>query len=204
MTSSRSSTSTVDLLRARGITNPEQLASSTTDEQIIASCDWYDKQANAKPGLLVWRIRSGGGVDEKTDDGPKPGAKRQEQRAAFAEIVQHFPEGSVTESHKRLQRRRDHEEDCDGLLVVVEPPDFPFIVVRCDGCGFEASYPFKALAAGVYEFTKPGAAAVLPARPPVESRPVPDPQPAVPAHQHRPTRDGGPRRLDERSLRWRR
>jgi hypothetical protein len=201
MTDRDSETNAADALRARGITDPERLVSSTDPTLILAHCEWWDQQKNAKPGLLVWRIRTAAAGLEKAIDGPPPGSKRAAMRATFAEIVQHYPEGSIPESHRMMAKRRwpDDEEECAGAMVVVEEPTFPSLVVRCDGCGFEAAYPFKALAAGV-----------LPPRPPVDPRPVPGPQPQVPREQWRrpadrpATRDLYPAQMDARSLRWRR
>lgn len=168
--STTSVTDAVNALRARGVTNPEQVASSTSPEQIISTCKWWDQQTDAKPGLLVWKLRAGG--VEKTNDGPEPGSKRAEMRATFDEIAGRFPEGSVTESHKRLQRRKGYDEDCEGVLIVVDAI-FPSLAVRCDGCGFEVAYPFRSMLS------------VLPDHPPVAPRPVPAPQSMVPPEQHR-------------------
>lgn len=67
-------------------------------------------------------------------------------QARFCEITESYPEGTPTEMHKQLQRRRGYDVDCDdGVLVVSGTPCFPTLVVRCDECGFEAVYPYRAL-----------------------------------------------------------
>jgi hypothetical protein len=184
--SSISTTDAIEALRARGIDNAASLVSSTSPERIVASCKVWDTKKNVTAGLLAKMVRDGG-----SDPEPAPKASPRDR---FAQLVQHYSQGSVTESHKRLQRRRDYDEDCDGLLIVVEEPAFPSLTVRCNGCGYEAAYPFKALAS-------------LPGRPPVDPRPVPDPQPMVPREQWRrpadrpSTRDLHPVQ-PERSFRW--
>jgi hypothetical protein len=186
--SSISTTDAIEAMRARGIDNAESLVSSTSPERIVASCKVWDSKKNVTAGLLAKMVRDGG-----SDPEPAPKASPRDR---FAHLVQHYSEGSVAESHKRLQRRSDYDEDCDGLLIVVEEPAFPSLVVRCDGCGFEAAYPFKALASGI-----------LHDPPPVGPRPVPDPQPMVPREQWRrpadrpATRDLYPAQ-PERSFRW--
>jgi hypothetical protein len=178
-------------MRAHGIDDPESLLTATTTDRIVQTCNFGAREGWAKR-LIVWKIKQGG-IDPELNE-PKVST-----RDRFAHLTQHYSEGSVTESHKRLQRRRDYDEDCDGLLIVVEEPAFPSLVVRCDGCGYEAAYPFKTLAGGV-----------LPDRPPVDPQPVPAAQPQVPKEQHRPAatypsvRGVHPVRFDERSLRWRR
>ncbi len=165
--SSVSTTDAIAAMRQRGIDDPESLVSATTADRIVETCNHADKQGWAK-NLLVWKIKQGG-VD------PSVSLPKVDKRSRFDQITAPFPESAVTESHKRLARRRDHQEDCDGMLVVLEEPRYPFLNVRCDGCGLEFSYPYRALAAGV-----------LPDGPPIAPRPVPAPSSQVPESQHRP------------------
>jgi hypothetical protein len=154
---STSVTDAIEAMRSRGIDNADDLVSSTSPERIVASCETADKKGWSTR-LLAWKIKEGG-VD------PSMSLPKVDRRAQFANATAMFPEGSVTESHRRMARRQwpgDHET-CEGVMVVADEPSYPHLSVRCDGCGFEAAYPLRALLAGV-----------LPEQPPVPSRPVPD------------------------------
>lgn len=132
----RSRIEALHALRDRGVEDAESLLEAASVDRIMATCKWADRQG-ASTRLLVWKVKHGG-VDP-ADLAVK--GKRQRMQERFAEIAQRYPVGWIAEPHRQLQRRRGYDEDCDGMLIVVEPPQFPTVVVRCDACAYEAAFP---------------------------------------------------------------
>jgi hypothetical protein len=187
-------------MRARGIGNPSELLEHAGPAAILATCRWYDTLKGVGPGLLASKIRQGGvEVEDQEDTKAGRGRRNRERRAQFDEYVRRFPEGSIVESHARLEERPaaifandDHSEPrpytpppaadrCVGSIIVLAA-NYPLIEVRCDTCGYEAAYPFRARTE-------------LPATAAATGRPEPEPHPVapipLPASEGRP---GGLRR----------
>lgn len=128
----------VHALQTRGIDDAELWVESLGDGVVLTTCQWWDKQRNAKAGLLVWKLRHGG-VQEMVE----PQSSGQRLRAAFANHVVRYPLESVATSHLALQRLRSDlqlEDPCEGGMVVVGV-EYPALVLECDRCGLELAVP---------------------------------------------------------------
>jgi hypothetical protein len=125
-------------LRLRGIDPAEPMLEFATAAEILSACRRWDKRKGVGAGLLVKWIRD---RDFPAEEPPA----REYLRARFDAYAQQFPEGSIAESHGRLQERRwPEDERCMGEMIVIETT-YPIIAARCSECDFEAAYPVRSL-----------------------------------------------------------
>ena len=117
---------------------------STSPQVLVRTCEWWDRQRNAKPGLLVWKIRQGGVTEE-----PRRTSKTSELRVVFDAFSRLHMEGAVLESHQALAARRwpDYWESCPGSIRVVECR-WPVMELECDVCGFRACLTPRSMRGG--------------------------------------------------------
>lgn len=130
----------LEMLRDRNVDRAEDLVDSTDPQAVIGTCEWWDRQDGAKPGLLVWKIRQGGVTDRP------PAGKAQKLREVFDRYVTAHPVDSRLCSHMALAARKwpGEDETCPGQLMVVAAV-YPVLEMQCDGCGFEASLTPRAM-----------------------------------------------------------
>lgn len=131
----------VQMMRERGVDDAESLLPHAEPQAIIRTCEWFDRQPNAKKGLLVWKVRDGG-VPLKD----APVSRTQTLREVFDRYVTAHPVDSRLCSHMALAARKwpGEDETCPGQLMVVAAV-YPVLEMQCDGCGFEASLTPRAM-----------------------------------------------------------
>jgi hypothetical protein len=63
--------------------------------------------------------------------------------ARYAATLDRIPVGSAVTTHRDFEARLwKADVDCDGTMVIVEG-EFPFVVLVCERCHFEASVPVR-------------------------------------------------------------
>ena len=132
----------LQMMRERGVDDAESLLNCAEPQAIIRTCQWFDRQSNAKKGLLVWKIRAGGIPEKDT-----PVSRSQTQREIFDRYIQAHPVGSQLCSHIALATRKwpNDKVDCSGQMMVVAATIFPVLRMECNMCTFEATLTPRAM-----------------------------------------------------------
>lgn len=162
----KTSTATVEeaivALADLGVTGSADLGSSHDPDLVVGWCRWAkerrDSGQDIGTGLVVRNIKLGEAppknVTRTVRDRDRELERLQaERRARFDAIAARFPEGSVTETCADAERRRlrrrgvdppPEDQLCPGGLVVIDTTGM-VLAVRCDECGEETTYPWRAL-----------------------------------------------------------